>query len=46
MKPTCEKIFKKKYKVGVSNDRKEKLLFFLFGLGQLVALASQGEDSR
>ena len=31
MKPTCEKISKKKYKVDVSNDRKQKLLFFLLG---------------
>ena len=43
MKTTCEKISKKQYKVGVSNDRKQKVLFFLFGLGQLVALVSQGK---
>lgn len=39
MKTACEKISKKKYKVGVSSDRKEKLLFFLFGLGTTCSIS-------
>ena len=39
MKTTCEKISKKQYKVGVSNDRKQKVLFFLFGLGTTCSIS-------
>lgn len=39
MKTACEKISKKKYKVAVSSDRKQKLLFFLFGLGTTCSIS-------